>query len=470
MTIALRQRPLARVVAGIVQAAQGCWLDPSDMTTLYQDAAGTTPVTAVEQPVGLMLDKSRVLMLGPELVSIGTFDSDTGWTKSGTWAISGGVASATTESGTTYQNAGLQAGKCYKFTFEIKSASAGVFAVGVGGNTISYWKSSVGVYTGFGYTKGNPNIELKCSGFTGTIDNISVRELYGYHATQSVTASRPVLSARKNILLATETLATQSVTTLASQYTLSFTGTGSVTLSGTATGTLTGTGSGRASLTFTPSAGTLTLTVSGSVTKAQLELGASAGPYQRVNTATDYDTDERYFPKYLRFDGIDDYMNLPYMGLYANGSVSVVMAGRTSAQWGVVISEGSTTSGSPQFAPLLTTTETGDTLVVIRDDNNGNVLLHYTPSMFDKVSVVSSIISASDSKAYRDSVFKTALSYTRSTPVTMNTTAIGARVSTSVVEFFGGNIYGLIITKSALTDAQRIACERHLSRKAGVVL
>ena len=37
---------------------QGIWLDPSDFTTMFQDAAGTTPVTAVEQPVGLILDKS----------------------------------------------------------------------------------------------------------------------------------------------------------------------------------------------------------------------------------------------------------------------------------------------------------------------------------------------------------------------------------------------------------------------------
>jgi hypothetical protein len=32
----------------------GAWFDPSDLSTLFQDAAGTTPVTAVEQPVGLM--------------------------------------------------------------------------------------------------------------------------------------------------------------------------------------------------------------------------------------------------------------------------------------------------------------------------------------------------------------------------------------------------------------------------------
>lgn len=37
---------------------QGVWYDPSDFSTMFQDSAGTTPVTAVEQPVGLMLDKS----------------------------------------------------------------------------------------------------------------------------------------------------------------------------------------------------------------------------------------------------------------------------------------------------------------------------------------------------------------------------------------------------------------------------
>jgi lysophospholipase L1-like esterase len=34
------------------------WLDPNDLSTLFQDAAGTTPVTAAGQPVGLIRDKS----------------------------------------------------------------------------------------------------------------------------------------------------------------------------------------------------------------------------------------------------------------------------------------------------------------------------------------------------------------------------------------------------------------------------
>lgn len=37
---------------------QGIWLDPSDLATMFQDDAGTTPVTAAGQVVGLIRDKS----------------------------------------------------------------------------------------------------------------------------------------------------------------------------------------------------------------------------------------------------------------------------------------------------------------------------------------------------------------------------------------------------------------------------
>lgn len=39
-------------------AFNGVWYDPSDLSTMFQDSAGTTPVTAVGQPVGKILDKS----------------------------------------------------------------------------------------------------------------------------------------------------------------------------------------------------------------------------------------------------------------------------------------------------------------------------------------------------------------------------------------------------------------------------
>ena len=71
---------------------QGAWYDPSDFSTLYQNSTGTTPVTAVEQPVGLMLDRSRGLVLGAELVTNGTFDANvTGWAlRAGSDPVTGG--------------------------------------------------------------------------------------------------------------------------------------------------------------------------------------------------------------------------------------------------------------------------------------------------------------------------------------------------------------------------------------------
>ena len=163
---------------------QGAWYDPSDMSTLFQDSAGTVPVTAVEQPVGRMLDKSG---------------------------------------------------------------------------------------------RGN-------------------------HATQATTTKRPVLSRRVNLLLATAALATQSITTIAASHRLAFSGAGSITLSGTASGVF-----GAGAHTIACTAGTLTLTVAGAVNDADFRLAADAHlPYQRVNTATDYDADPSKFPAYLRFDGVDD--------------------------------------------------------------------------------------------------------------------------------------------------------------------
>ena len=71
---------------------------------------------------------------------------------------------------------------------------------------------------------------------------------------------------KTNLLLNSGTLATQNVTATATVHTLSFYGTGSVALSGAATGTLAGTGANnRVYLNFTPAAGTLTVTVTGTV-------------------------------------------------------------------------------------------------------------------------------------------------------------------------------------------------------------
>ncbi|MCU0948346.1 MAG: hypothetical protein MUF47_08865 [Porphyrobacter sp.] len=84
-----------------------------------------------------------------------------------------------------------------------------------------------------------------------------------------------------NSLINGTSLVTQSVTVTAAAHTLSFYGTGTVTVSGTHSATVVGTGAypARTTLTFTPSAGTLTVTVSGMVQFAQLEVGAFASSF-----------------------------------------------------------------------------------------------------------------------------------------------------------------------------------------------
>lgn len=85
-----------------------------------------------------------------------------------------------------------------------------------------------------------------------------------------------------NSLIDGTDFSTQSVTVTAVAHTLSFYGTGTITLSGASTsGPLVGTGvyPQRVSLTFTPSAGSLTLTVTGSCKYVQLEIGSFASSF-----------------------------------------------------------------------------------------------------------------------------------------------------------------------------------------------
>ena len=301
--------------------APGAWYDPSDYSTLFQDSAGTTPVTAVEQPVGLMLDKSQGLVLGPELVTNGDFATDTWWTKGPGCTISGGVGvaiSAANGSG-FYRLSLLTVGVYYEITFTVVSRTAGAFRVGFFSSAYSPSYSTPGTYT-VRLRADSTSFVVETVGVTiGTIDNVSVKAVAGNHAFQSTSASRPVLSARVNKLLATATLATQSVTTRAAAHTLRFEGAGSITLSGTAIGTF---AAGSHSVTAT--AGTLTLTVSGSVTSADLREtndGVGVPAYQAVVTSTNYAT--AGFLPYLKFDGVDDSLSTNSINFTSTDKMSV---------------------------------------------------------------------------------------------------------------------------------------------------
>lgn len=91
---------------------------------------------------------------------------------------------------------------------------------------------------------------------------------------------------RTNRVLNSAIVVTQTITTTAVANTLSFYGTGTITLSGTFSNSLVGTGAtNRVSLTFTPTAGNLILTVSGTCTNGQLETGSYATSYIPTTTS-----------------------------------------------------------------------------------------------------------------------------------------------------------------------------------------
>ena len=189
--------------------APGAWYDPSDLTTLFTDSAGTTPVTAVEQPVGLMLDKSQGLVLGPEVAVNGDFATDTAWTKTTGWTISGGSANFSGSNDRQLTQSTLVSGKNYFYTVTATNVSGGKFCVWDSGTAaFKFFEGWTGTQTFTGIIRSSTNtLAIYASTGSFSIDNISVKELPGNHAFQATSASRPVLSSRYNLLTKTEQFA-----------------------------------------------------------------------------------------------------------------------------------------------------------------------------------------------------------------------------------------------------------------------
>jgi hypothetical protein len=186
---------------------QGWWYDPSNFATLFQDSEGTTPVTAVEQPVGLQLDLSKGLVLGPEVVVNGTFtgDSSTGWTlPSGATIVDDKLALniPTSNVSSVYS---VIVGKTYSWEFTVSNYTSGSINFSFGGSTRASVTAN-GTYRGVAVgVSSTVSVRVLSTGSpVASIDNISVKELPGNHRFQTTSANRPVVSARVNLLTKTE--------------------------------------------------------------------------------------------------------------------------------------------------------------------------------------------------------------------------------------------------------------------------
>ena len=194
----------------IASTNPSAYYDRTNLATLFQYSAGTTPVTAAGQPIGLGLDQSQGLALGPELVVNGDFSGGlTGWNyAAGTTVVAGqarivGIHAAGIGTGNNSLTPSPDfsiVGKFYQMEFDATYISGGfniqagsqyspVLVITPAANGGVKTRYSLLAITPFGKT---PSIGITGVGGAWDIDNISVKLLAGNHQSQATAGKRPV--------------------------------------------------------------------------------------------------------------------------------------------------------------------------------------------------------------------------------------------------------------------------------------
>ena len=246
-------------------AEPGAWYDPSNLSTLFQDEAGSIPVTAVEQPVGRMLDlsgrgnhasqatttKRPVLSARYNLL----LNSD----------LFGAVAGAPGTPPTSWSNATL--------TGSITSVADGItFSASSARRSI---RQSIRVVAGQVITA-----KVQCAVVSGVVQVSTVIAHIG-GLFSSVQYRLNGIDVSASFVIPAGAPCEVSVI-----YGIGTTGSFGCDVGIGTQGNTTG---------------------EVKITNASISLATDAHlPYQRVNTATDYDADPSKFPAYRRLDGVDD--------------------------------------------------------------------------------------------------------------------------------------------------------------------
>lgn len=165
---------------------------PADLAGfVYQDSTGATPATGTD-PVGLLLDRSYGAdPFGSELILNGDFSGGTtGWVFGSGWSLSSGRAVSSAPAGQLYRVAGpFTVGLTYKIAWN--STTTDSITINCGSTFVAVTQVA-----------GNNQVILTCTGSSGlffsgagtySIDDISVKQLLGYPATQATAASKPTL-------------------------------------------------------------------------------------------------------------------------------------------------------------------------------------------------------------------------------------------------------------------------------------
>lgn len=306
-----------QVVAALYSdGEQGAMYDPSDFSTLFQDSTGVTPVTAVEQPVGRALDISGrgnhaiqstaasrpVVSARVNLLTYSETFSNAVWQKQN-MTLAGNVLTATTTGPRLLQTiASVGAGIPLRCRYTVRPGTSLFFAV-----------------RAVGFGTANPGAWIRVS--DGAVMTVNA----GITAQSTVNADG-------------------SITVVAETTTVSAT-------------------SGDFSLYMTNTDGSFAALIGATIemVNCDVRVTGQGGPaYQRIVTATDYDTVG--FPHYLRFNGTD--------GSMATGTITPgtdkaqVFAGvrRFADTAGTVVMTGASLTASAGSLGVYTGTDAGTAL------------------------------------------------------------------------------------------------------------
>ena len=438
MTILLRQKPLTQVVRQIVQRDNGAWFDPEDISTMFQDSAGTTPVTALEQPVGRWLDKSGngnhatqsitasrpTLSARYNLLTKTEDFADAVWNK---------VNGAIVQSGFQGPDGRMSAAKLI-------------------------------APVGTGYTRDVRQVIT----YNGPAQMVWYVKKAEFNFCMFVVVGRSSTSGESQTILDLTTLQQNFVVGSQTLVVDRDATTGWIRVSALKPAI---SGSTQLEMRFSLVNSLVDTAITGDgasgIYIATPSISAGQIPYQRVNTATDYDSVG--FPKYIKAEGVDDFYNLPFMNLYGNGACSIVAARDAISQATdtYVISERSTTDVDPKYFPSRQLASGGNMDSYIVSDE-GTVRLDTTGSAFSgaKLAAIRSVVdSGSNIKLFKDGAVVADDNYTRAGTLTLNKTTLGASVSTTTSNYANMRLYGLIVTKSALSDTDRRRCEQFLASR-----
>jgi len=420
---------------------QGVWYDPSDISTLYQDDAGTTPVTAVEQTVGRMLDKSGndnhatqatlanrpTLSARVNLLTKTEQFNDAAWTKLNatitpddtTDPLGGSTADALVEnttsgnhqvtSASTLGSAAPHTLSCY---FKAGTRSWAVLNFPFQANAYAFYDIANGV------------VGLVGPGSTATITNAG-NGWYRATLTFTITAARAVEVAAAS---ANGVVSYAGVTSAKAIY----------------------------------------------IWGADLRVandGVNVPPYQRVNTATDYDTVG--FPMYLRFDGSNDAMATSSIDFTSTSGVSFFagVCRFSSSTLGIVV-ELSATWASNNGAFVLQAPSGGGADTYFAGSRGTAALNSSTQGVQAsgyEAPITNTLSSSND-------IFGDATTF-RISGVTLSPATgdkgsgnfgnyplyIGARAGTG--SFFNGRLYSLIVRGAQSTSAEIASIENYVNSK-----